>query len=242
MLKTYRDLRNKNDFLPGPTGIFLNQAYLMRRTLAEAIRYEAKGVRGAILDFGCGARPYETLFDVDEYVGLDIEKSGHPPDGKRADIYYDGKRVPLENSSIDHVFSAEVFEHVFNAPELFREIYRVIKPRGTLILTCPFVWPLHEEPYDFARYTPYALQSLLIEAGFEKVTMKSCGHPIEAIFQLTLSYVTGHFIPRIPILGGALRIFFCGTINLSARVLSRFLPSDGKLYLSNVVVATKASK
>lgn len=241
MLAYYRELRNRNGFLPGKAGIFLNPAYLIRRTLAEAIRAEAAGVHGTLLDFGCGARPYESLFSVERYIGLDIETSGHPAEGKRPDIYYDGRHIPLEDESIDHVFSAEVFEHVFNAPELFREIHRVLKPGGTLILTCPFVWPLHEEPYDFARYTPHALRSLLTEAGFEKVAARPCGHAVEAIGQLTLDYTTGQLIPAIPILGGTLRTLACAIFNFSARILSRILPSDGKLYLSNVVVATRKS-
>jgi len=231
------NLRSRNAFIPAWQGMFLNPAWLIRKTLARAIRREAAFCKGTVLDFGCGARPYESLFNVDRYIGLDIESSGHPPEGKCPDIYYDGKHIPLDDESINHVFSAEVFEHVFNVPELFIEIHRVLRPGGTLIMTCPFVWPLHEEPYDFARYTPYALKSLLSDAGFENVSVKPCGHAIEAICQLALEYTCGQLIPAIPIIGGAIRTLCCTFFNISARILSRLLPSNGKLYLSNVVVA-----
>ncbi len=233
-----QSLRQKNAFIPGIGGVFLNPAYLIRRTLAESIRISAETVRGSVLDFGCGSKPYESLFRVDEYIGLDIEVSGHPPGGKSPDIYYDGKHIPLEDASVDHVFSAEVFEHVFNAPELFREIHRVLKPGGTLIMTCPFVWPLHEEPYDFARYTPYALTYFLTDSGYASVTAEKHGHPAEVICQLSLEYLC-QLVPRIPLAGGALGMLLCGLFNVTGRVAARILPNNGKLYLSNLVIATK---
>lgn len=240
MLGYLKNLRSKNTFLPGRAGLFLNPHYLMRRTLAEAIRGVAGGVRGTLLDFGCGARPYESLFGVERYIGLDIEVSGHPPEGKRADIYYDGKHIPMDDASVDHVFSAEVFEHVFNAPELFREIHRVLKPGGTLILTCPFAWPLHEEPYDYARYTPYALESLLGEAGYPTVKATRHGHPAEVICQLALGEIATYPLLGIRAVRAIALPVLTGILNISGRLLSKILPDSGTLYFSNVVVATKS--
>lgn len=234
-----RKLRSDNEFDPGTLGCLVNPFYLIRRGLASAIRERAVAMKGKLLDFGCGARPYESIFEVEEYIGLDIEESGHPSKGKRADIYYDGKTIPLADASVDHVFAAEVFEHVFNPVELFREILRVLKPGGTFLMTCPFIWPLHEEPYDYARYTPYALEAMLSEAGFKSASTEKAGHPVEAMLQLGLMYCIAYTVPRIPILGGAMRAVYCGLFNGSARVLSKILPNDGKLYLSNIVVATK---
>jgi SAM-dependent methyltransferase len=233
-------LRSKNAFLPGWQGVFLNSAWLIRKTLARAIRRESAICKGTVLDFGCGSRPYESLFHVEKYIGLDIESSGHPSDAKKPDIYYDGKRIPLNDASVDHVFSAEVFEHVFNAAELFAEIHRILKPGGTHILTCPFVWPLHEEPYDFARYTPYALQAMLLEAGFAEVRCEKHGHAVEVIAQLLLMQVL-RAIPRVPIIGGGLRAIACGTIQSTAAILAKIIPIDQNLYFSNVVIATKGA-
>ena len=49
-----------------------------------------------MLDFGCGQKPYESLFSVEEYVGLDIEVSGHDHTNSKVDTYYDGKNIPLQ--------------------------------------------------------------------------------------------------------------------------------------------------
>ena len=226
--------------MPSRTGIILNPFYLIRRGLMHAIHAEASAMRGVLLDFGCGSRPYETIFNVEKYIGLDIENSGHPTSLKRADIYYNGKTIPLPDASVDHVLAAEVFEHVFNASELFQEILRVLKPGGTLLLTCPFVWPLHEEPYDFARYTPFALNAGLRVAGFSDIKVLRLGHSVEAIFQLASCYAHDRLLPRNNTLRGILSLVYCTLLNMSARCFAKILPTDEALYLSNVVVAMKA--
>lgn len=231
--------RKDNYFDPGKAGLILNPAYLMRRGLAEAIRIETSNVRGRLLDFGCGERPYEKFFQVDEYIGLDIEVSGHPNGCKKPDIYYDGSKIPLPSESVDYVFSAEVFEHVFNAQELFLEIHRVLKPGGTFLLTCPFVWPLHEEPYDFARYTPYALQAKLSKVGFCDIEIRKKGHAVEAILQMSLNYMHEHLLPRNRLINSILSAVYCTCLNLAGRLLSQLLPSSSSLYLSNIVVTKK---
>ena len=239
MFRKVSQLRGENAFLPGWAGLAFNPAYLMRRSLVAAIGEVVGGVGGVLLDFGCGSRPYESLFRVERYMGLDIEVSGHPQAGKRADIYYDGETIPLDDASVDHVFSAEVFEHVFNAPELFREIRRVLKPGGSFIMTCPFVWPLHEQPYDFARYTPSALNAMLGDAGFSAIQVRRHGHPIEAVCQLALAYCMEHLVPPVRVLSGLAGLVYCLTFNLAGRVGARFLPNKGTLYLGNIAVALK---
>ena len=49
---------------------------------------------------------------------------------------------------------------------MVRECSRVLRPNGFLILSGPFFWPLHEEPYDFFRFTKYGFEQLLRSAEF----------------------------------------------------------------------------
>lgn len=60
-----------------------------------------------------------------------------------------------------------MLEHLERPGDALNEAHRLLRPGGHLILTAPFFWPLHEEPRDFYRYSPYGLRFLLEEADFE---------------------------------------------------------------------------
>ena len=67
---------------------------------------------------------------------------------KHADRSYDGKTFPFSDGEFDAVLTSEVLEHVFNPDEFLSEINRVLRDDGVLLLTVPFVWDEHEQPFD----------------------------------------------------------------------------------------------
>ena len=151
-------------------GVFYNPFYFTRMFLFKEIEDLAKLFEGKVVDIGCGTKPYKMLFNnVTEYIGLDIEISGNGDSKEDIDLFYDGKKIPLESNSVDGFFSSETFEHIFNLEEIIPEIHRALKPNGLLLATCPFMWPEHEIPYDYARYTSFGLKHLLEKNGFEIV-------------------------------------------------------------------------
>jgi ubiquinone/menaquinone biosynthesis C-methylase UbiE len=141
-----------SEFNPGLSHRF----YFIRKGLLEAIRKHAPSLKGKLLDFGCGSKPYLLLFNVDEYIGLDFEKTGHDHSHEQIDVYYDGKTIPFKDDHFDSILCSEVAEHLFDLPAALGEMNRVLKKGGKLLLTCPFVWGEHEAPYDSARYTKFA--------------------------------------------------------------------------------------
>lgn len=223
--------------------LFYNPFYLLRRRLHQQIKALAPQLSGTVLDFGCGSKPYRSLFTtVTTYTGLDIAVSGHSHTDERIEIYYDGKTIPCADATFDHVFSSEVFEHVFNLDEVLPEIARVLKPGGYFLLTCPFVWPEHEPPYDFARYTSFGLDHLLKTNGFQIEQHIKAGNFIETLAQLYIFYVYC-YLNKLPLVLYliAYQIFILPIVLLTS-LLNLILPTVLKRtdwYCNHVVLARK---
>ena len=77
-----------------------------------------------------------------------------------------------------------------------------LKEDGYLILTAPQAWPLHEEPYDFFRYTKYGLAELAESNNLKVVKLEEHGGGITAIGQLTAAVLYDTFgkrqLTRVP--------------------------------------------
>jgi len=217
-------------------------AYLTRNRLLRSIKKYAPLLKGRLMDFGCGTKPYRSLFTVDEYTGLDFENPGHPHLNEQIDVFYDGKHIPFAGETFDAVFSSEVFEHVFNLEEVLKELNRVMKTGGSILATCPFSICEHEVPNDFARYSSFGLRSLFERHGFEVVHQDKTGNAVETVFQLWIMYIHQHINPKfrkIPGVRSAFRFFSYTGLNILALVFSRILPRRQDLYLNNVILCKK---
>ncbi len=130
-------------------------------------------VSGKLLDVGCGRKPYKDthFLKATSYTGVD-----YLTETSRPDIIASALDLPLENQFFDTVVSTELLEHVPDPLRALREMHRVLKPGGYLILSTPMYWPRHEIPYDFFRYPYDGLLYLLKESGFELVRMFNRGH------------------------------------------------------------------
>lgn len=226
------------EFNPGLT--FPN--YLTRNRLLNGIAKYIPLLKGELMDFGCGAKPYRSLFTVDKYVGVDYESPGHPHLNEEIDVYYDGKHIPFEDEHFDAVFTSEVFEHIFNLDEIIKEINRVMKTGGIILMTCPFSICEHEVPNDYARYTSFALKYFFEKNGFEIIHQDKTGNSVEVVFQLWTMYIHQHILPyikNIPVVRTIFKLFTYTVLNCCAILFSKILPDRKDLYLNNIVVAKK---
>jgi SAM-dependent methyltransferase len=141
--------------------------------------------RGRLLDIGCGNKPYKVLFDrhVAEYIGCDIIQSSE----QIVDFICPANQLCFEENSFDTVFSTQVMEHVADFGGMINEAFRVLKPGGYGIFTMPFCWELHEEPYDFFRFSKYGLEEIFRQKGFSINYIKSNGGKWAAVFQMFLN-------------------------------------------------------
>ncbi|MCP9860388.1 MULTISPECIES: methyltransferase domain-containing protein [unclassified Cyanobium] len=150
----------------------------IRTWILQAVSQAKQQFHGKLLDVGAGSSPYEELImetgRISQYIKLDFAKSEYHK-GHSLDLTWDGKTIPLQPQSIDTVLMTEVLEHVHRPGDLLREVRRVLKPGGVLFLTVPFIWPMHELPYDYHRFTPVALKAYLEEADFNVQNIQILG-------------------------------------------------------------------
>lgn len=123
-----------------------------------------------VLDIGCGHKPYRDLFPGTQHWGMD-----HGIIDTSPDFVGDALCLPVRDECIDIVFATQVIEHVTDPHVMLRECRRVLRINGCLILSGPFYWPLHEEPYDFFRFTKYGFQQLLKDSGFREWCIREDG-------------------------------------------------------------------
>src|SRR4026207_265940 len=122
-------------FQPGFFSLFINPFFFIRSAYYRNIKKFIPQLKGKLLDFGCGRKPFEDLFTVSEYVGVDLQNTGHNHKNSKVDIYYDGKHLPFENETFDSLFCGEVLEHIFNPDEILPELNRVLKPQANALIT-----------------------------------------------------------------------------------------------------------
>ena len=132
--------------------------------------------RGRLLDLGCGTVPYYGYYKqfVDEVVCVDWPLSAHG--GQHIDHYCDlTQPLPLEDAAFDTIILSSVLEHIPQPENLWREISRVLRPGGVLLLNVPFLYWLHEVPHDYYRYTEYALKRFAEQSGFDVLELEALG-------------------------------------------------------------------
>ena len=168
-------------FLAPKLTLYQQDRFNARSSILLALTSQLPHFHGTFLDIGCGSQPYRSLItaphsSVEQYIGMDLE--GNPLSGYhqlRPDIFWNGLHILMEDASVDSAMATEVLEHCPDPAAVLREAYRVLRPGGFLFLTVPFLWPLHDVPYDEYPYTPFAMDRLLKGAGFGDVVLTPLG-------------------------------------------------------------------
>jgi SAM-dependent methyltransferase len=126
-----------------------------------------------ILDVGAGRGDFAELFNNRHYLSLDVY--AYPEIDVVCDLL---TSVPLRASSFDVIVLMNVLEHVEHSRELLVVLARLLKPGGRLVMAVPFLLKIHQAPYDFARYTQFALEKLGSEAGLKVHVMQGYYDPV----------------------------------------------------------------
>ncbi len=261
------------DFLPflgfGDRGYHLfGHPYALTRTALRCCLTQLAPALppGPMLDVGCGTMPYRKLFpQATPYEGLEINQTRQKKN-PRVTYFYDGETIPIADDQFAAILCSEVLEHSFVPERLLSECHRVLRPGGALLLTMPFLWPEHEQPWDSQRFTHDGLRQRLVMAGFRVETMLKLNPGLPALLQLCIDWVESfgrrlliqlpegwprkavqgiwRLLWAIPYtllngLGALTRLASCPPSAGEAQRESKRPPWSPELYLTHVVLAVK---
>ncbi|SDR83201.1 class I SAM-dependent methyltransferase [Microlunatus soli] len=163
---------------PSSAPAYVNASRVQLRRAME--RFAAETPSGSrVLDAGAGTSPYRRLFRRHHYEASDFAQL--PKKYAPLDYVCDITAIPTEDDRFDRVICNQVLEHVPEPAQAIRELYRVLKPGGLIFCSAPLFYAEHQRPYDFYRYTQFALRRLFTEAGFEIASIER----LEGVFGTT---------------------------------------------------------
>lgn len=151
----------------------IRSAVSYRRHLLDAyLRASAPLMRGAVLDLGGKRVNRRGTFEPPESAGtrwtyVNVDEATSP------DLLCDAASVPLPDGSVDCIVCTEVLEHVPDPSACVHEAIRLLRPGGVFIVSVPFFYPIHNDPFDYRRFTAEGLQHL--HAGFTVATISNMG-------------------------------------------------------------------
>jgi SAM-dependent methyltransferase len=230
----------KDDFNPSVIELFLNPNYLERKELYRYISFYSKSINGEVLDLGCGTKPYKDFFkNITTYIGLEINGGGI----NEADYFYDGKTFPFGDKRFDSMVSFQVVYQIPNLEDILKEMNRVIKKDGKILISVPFIW------FDGGgniqrRFSQQYTKFIFEKFGFQIIEIKQTNSNMSALCLLTNKY-TSYMTSKISI--NPIRKIFrllsvlvtIPSLNILGELFLKFQQKDNELYIDSVIYAKK---
>lgn len=168
---------------------------------------------GDLADVGCGYVPMYEMYKKLTKSQTCIDWANTLHKNEYLDIECDlNQPLNIINDKFDTIILSDVLEHIREPELLLQELFRITRPNGILILGVPFYYWIHEVPFDYFRYTKYALKSLLEDAGYTLIEINATGGVLDVWGDLTAK-----IFARIPVVGKGFAITVQYLIGLFGR-------------------------
>ncbi len=203
----YTDILGRTIF--HPQFIMLNFTY---NGIKEAMKHVS--VSKSLIDIGSGRPTYRKEIEplVKKYVTVD--KFGNP------DIIADAQKLPFTKNSFDIALMFQLLEYLENPQLGIKETMRILKKDGVLVLSSPFMYPIHDGKLDRNRFTKTQIKYFLENTGFKIVKVEEQGGFFEFWIQnlLVFWFKSALKFPPLIIPAPVLVPLF----NISALILKQF--------------------
>ncbi len=145
--------------------------YYIDKYFLEATHVLTEGMK--ILDVGGKRHGKRGEFNI-EKMNLDVQYVNIDP-STSPDYECDASSIPVNKETFDAVVCGETLEHIPNPIDVLKEINRLLKPGGRVIITVPFMYHIHADPEDYGRYTPTYWRVAAGQAGFSGISIQPQG-------------------------------------------------------------------
>jgi len=206
--------------------------WLLARTNRKYFQQLGRFLSGRVLDIGCGHQAIRQFLQQNcDYTGMDNYATAVEWYGSKPDIYAMADYLPFPDKSFDSVLLLDVLEHVPSTLATMQEVNRVLKTGGRVFIQLPFLYPVHDAPLDFYRWTEFGLEKLCNISGFDTEQTDTLGTPLQtAVLLMNLALCKSLinawnrknpvflFVILLPVI---IPVF-----NLLALLLARITPAD----------------
>lgn len=144
---------------------------------------------GTVLEVGSGFAPFQQdlqrqakrYFSLDYPASSELAPFSAAPPHPETHIWADAACLPLRDRTVDVILCTSVLEHAQQFQRIVEECHRVLRDGGIIIGSVPFAHTLHMEPFDFYRFSAYAITQLADATGFEVVHLEPIGRGFHAL-------------------------------------------------------------
>ena len=183
-------------FLLGKDGVMANIKYTgagsfvytqqLARVISEVVK---KYTKGNVLDYGCGSCPLFGFYRryAQSVTCVDWAQSSHKID--HADILNDLSVSHVSFGVFETIICTDLLEHLPNITVAIDNITKMLSKNGVIIISTPFMYPIHEEPHDYSRPTSFLLDRAFSISGCERICIIPFGGGATLFIDMALKWI-----------------------------------------------------